>query len=227
MRSKNDIRGKKIIKKVHCSPLLGESILAKMEDYVKSLETIGICSPPTKTEYLNRVGVLKFTQQIIRNDGDEFPHQQIIRALKNYDWKYGIDSNPNNFFFCRGNIFNVDFFPFLTREKSLLKEQFNYPVKMVLRRYFSAPNTIVSYIIRLYKEKPREAKGITICNAGYIIKNYQEILPREKLRLYTAIRLFNKNKTDCFSEFYKNSKEVSSIDEALNKKLYKILVNIS
>ena len=223
MRSKNNICGEEIIKRVDCSYELGKVVEANLGGYIKSLEKIRIYSPMTKATYIGEEGVLMFRQQLVKDDGHKFPHEQLIQSLKNYKWQYGIDSNPNNFFFNSGRIINVDFFPFLIKNNLLLKEQFDYPVETVLKRYFSAPNSIVSYIIRLFKEKPEEARRVATNNANYLIKNYPKILPRERLRLYFAFYLLNNNKIDQFTKVYINSKATSTIDEAVSRKLYEAL----
>ncbi len=185
-------------------------IQSHLNDLKAEFEQLGISIPPTAVSYTDFQIV--FEQQWVYAPICLNPEQLIPVFLRCKYCKFGIDSNPHNFLVADdGTIYMVDLFPFLYKNDIILKAQFDYSVDEVYQRYFQPVNVISTYIIRLFLIDYELALLAIWLSKIFLIDHFDQILPRELLRLLACLELENISERRAF---YNQSKSLATIDNS-------------
>jgi len=217
-------KGRRIIKKVSGSQYTYDHIFSQLNDYRNWLHGSGFKTPETKVRY--KEGQIIFDQEQVTTTVSLRVESIIDKICKLSFSNFGLDSNPNNFLGNR-QIYFVDFFPFLTKDARVLSEQFDYCVEEASQRYFTIENILTFYVVRLFKKNTFQAMKALKYTKEIILRNYQTILPREKVRLLQALKFFEMKNMSKYSQIYVDTKRIKEINPADNKELRQIIVSIT
>lgn len=219
------IENDRIFKNVKTELPVFKALGDNFDSYKKWLENENICVPNTKIDYEN--DTLIFDQELIKGNRS-LQYKRITETILNLDYSnFGLDSNPENFLDMDGKIYFIDFYPFLKRDNNLLEYQFDYSPEEVTKRYFNKTNVLATFLIRLYKSDPVEMIQLLKKQKQFLIDEYQEILPREKIRFYEILRIEKKDSPkSCFKDIYEKTKPIEEIESEKNKELLNQLKTI-
>lgn len=208
MRVVIDCKSKSVIKKASGSQYLFHCIQTLLNDYTQWLSGVGFVAPETTVSY--DADMITFTQ--IRVTGGKTRNiDEIVTMLQKLNFStYGLDASPNNFL-GQDSIYFVDFFPFLVRDERIVAEQFNYNITDVYQRYFTISNILLCLINRMFKLNPGKARYALVFTKNVLLDGYDQLLPRDKLRLLRALEVDRSETIISFPPFYTSSKDINLI----------------
>ncbi len=216
MRAEIHIDNQTIYKRVPATEYAYEVIKNELQGYRDWLGDVGISSPTTNVRFVDNS--LVFEQDVIASK-ESRNISEIVQALTKLKFdRYGIDSNPANFL-GQNKIEFVDFYPLPVRDSRLLDEEFDYGHEEALDRYFKIGNVLTFYSIRLFKSSRENALESLKAGKNVLVTEYQEIHPREKIRLLLALRLNEQDKMDEYKRAYTVTRYAKSISEDNNQEL--------
>lgn len=188
MRSQIYCDGDVCLKKVRTEKYVFECMLDNLDYLESTMNKCGLFLPETIIAYMD--GELIFEQHWIHGRFCQ-DYNELCRIFMGFDYsRFGLDSNPNNFILGLDNkIYMIDLFPFLMRDREILRVQFAYSVNEALLRYFQLVNVISTYIARLFLRSYDLAISALSLNRAFLKDNFKDILPREKLRLLAGMEL--------------------------------------
>ncbi len=223
MRCDVSVNKNRFVKKVEATKYLFKYISVHLPYYFKWLETAGFRTPQTDLTFQD--GYIVINQERIAEKPILFSGH-IVNRIKSLTFdKYGLDSNPNNFLGPGGEYF-VDIFPFLVRNDHVIYQQFEYDIREVYKRYFSLENILATYSVRLFKQDYANGVQSLLYLKSYFLENFKTILPREKMRLLTALQLRDTPNSDLFLSYYAKSKRLSRISIKDNLTLESLFHNL-
>lgn len=203
---KISLSGDDIIKKYKTTATQQEKVISYFDEYAEWIKSCGFVVPRTKLD--QRQEELELRQQYILGhipSSKDWLH--LTRILMNLpeNMKNGLDANPANFIFSGSDIYFVDFYPLLVRDKTdFLRSQFSYGEDTVMQRYFNKWAVIVCFLNRLRVVDPFSFNNCLHVVAVNLLPNISHIPGRDARRLLSAGRL----NTERYKEYYKQSKTV-------------------
>jgi len=198
-----------VLKKVRASEELYEHVVENLGDYRSWLEEAGFKTPETWVSFAG--GEIVFEQKQVSTIPSTDVEGIISRLLILSFDSFGLDSNPNNF--LGSELYFVDFFPFLTRNRAFLIQQFDYDPEIVIQRYFQIENILAFYSCRLFKTDFELALRSIRAAREVLLDRFEGILPREKIRLYAGIKLSEKGQYDDYLQIYDRTRYSTYIEE--------------
>lgn len=223
MRSEVEIVGSQVIKRVTATSHVADLTNKQMDSYQDWLASAGIESVDTQIDYQD--GKLIFIQPHLKVQQYANPARLIGAFLKLDYSHFGMDSNPGNFM-GESDPVNVDFYPFLIRDRQALVDQFDYPVNIAIERYFIPVNVVTTYVVRLFKIAEDLAKMGVESAAPILLEGFKKVLPREKLRLLNALTMMDSGSLEDFPDYYVRSKSLTSISTYNENSLMTKLANM-